>query len=494
MYDNRLSRIRYAGLSLLAVGIVAATLTACGGGGGSPYAAAGGMGSTGSTGTTTTPSSITLTSPGQSVNRTVTLTAMPVAGMGVTLTNVTFSVDGTSIGTATMSPYTVQWNTSTATDGMHSLTASVTDSGGHMATSAAVSVTVLNNPAINVALSPAQIYPAPTSSASGAASISVNLETGALTGKVQLAGVTATAVTLNSGFAGSTGASIVTLTKNATITNEWDLPSSALLTAEQVTSLLQGGIYVLATSAANTTGEVRGQLTPSNITVVWTALAGSQEVPAVTITATGTAAVTVDSMANTVTVYLNSTGITDATGAELETGAAGAVGAKLVALTQSTTNMGSWSVMLSPIAATDVANFNGNMWYVNMMTAADTGGAIRGQVMVPSATATPTLTQLQVTIFTPICSGCHDGVGTVPPGALNLTAGGTHAATVNVATGEQPTLKFIVPSDPTDSYLVQKLLGASTITGGRMPLGGPYLSAAPIAEVQAWITAGALNN
>jgi hypothetical protein len=150
--------------------------------------------------------------------------------------------------------------------------------------------------------------------------------------------------------------------------------------------------------------------------------------------------------------------------------------------------------MLSPIAATDLANFNANMWYVNMMTAADTGGAIRGQVMVPSATATPTLTQLQVTIFTPICSGCHDGVGTVPPGALNLTAGGTYAATVNVATGEQPTLKFIVPSDPTDSYLVQKLLGASTITGARMPLGGPYLSAATIAEVQAWITAGALNN
>ena len=493
MYDNHLSRIRHAGFSLLAVGLVAAALTACGGGGSSPFAASGVMGSTGTT-TTTTASSITLASPGQSVNRTVTLTAMPVAGMNVTITNVTFSVDGTSIGTATMSPYTVQWNTSTATDGMHSLTASVTDSGGHMTTSAAVSVTVLNNPAINVALSSAQIYPAPTASASGAASIAVNLETGALTGKVQIAGVTATAVTLNSGFAGTTGASIVTLTKNATITNEWDFPTSAMLTAEQVTSLLQGGIYVLATSAANPSGAVRGQLTPSNITVVWAALAGSQEVPAVTITASGTAAVTVDSVADTVSVYLNTTGITDATSAELETGAQGAVGTKLVALTQSTTNMGSWSVMLSPIAATDVANFNGNMWYVNVMTAAETGGAIRGQVMVPSATATPTLTQLQVTIFTPICSGCHDGVGTVPPGALNLTAGGTYAATINVATGEQPALKFIVPGDPTDSYLVQKLLGSSTITGGRMPLNGPYLSAATIAEVQAWITAGALNN
>jgi len=35
-------------------------------------------------------------------------------------------------------------------------------------------------------------------------------------------------------------------------------------------------------------------------------------------------------------------------------------------------------------------------------------------------------------------------------------------------------LKFIVPGDPTDSYLVQKLLGTSAIRGDRMPLNGPY--------------------
>ena len=491
MYDNHLSWIRRAGVSLLAVGIAAIALTACGGSGMS-YTSPGTT--TTGTSTTTTPSSITLASPGQSVNRTVALTASPVAGMGVTVTKVTFMVDGASIGTASMSPYTAQWDTSTVSDGTHSLTATVTDSGGSMVASAAVSVTVLNNPTVNAALSPAEIYPAPTSSASGAASVTVNLVTGVASGKVQLAGVTATGVTLNSGFAGAAGASVVTLTKNTTITNEWDLPSSAMLTADQVTALLQGGLYVEAISAANPTGEVRGQLAPSNITVTWAKLAGSEEVTPVTTTATGVAAVTVDSVANTVTAYLNTTGITDATGAEVDTGAPGATGAKLVALTQSTTIPGSWSTLLSPIAATDVANFNGGMWYVNLITATDQMGAIRGQVTVPSTSATPTLTQLQVNIFTPVCSGCHDGVGTVPPGALNLTAGGTYAATVNVATGEQPTLKFIVPSDPTDSYLVQKLLGVATIKGGRMPLNGPYLDAATIAQVQAWITAGALNN
>ena len=489
MYDNRLSSRRRATVSLLAVGIAAALLTACGGND-MTYTSSSMM----STTTTTTPSSITLASPGQSLNRTVTLTATPVAGMNVTITKVTFMADGASIGTASASPYTVQWDTSTVADGTHSLTATVTDSAAQMATSTAVSVTVTNNVTINVPLSPAEIYPAPTSSASGAASVTVDLATGVAKGKVQVAGVTATGVTLNAGFAGSTGASVVTLAKNATITDEWDLPSTAMLTSEQVTSLLQGGLYVQAASAANPNGEVRGQLTPSNIIVAWAPLAGSQEVPAVTTTATGTAAVTVDSVADTLTVYLNTTGVTAATAAEVETGASGATGTKLVALTQSTTAMGTWSVMLSPIAATDVANLNSGMWYVNLTTSTDQMGAIRGQITLPSATATPTLTHLQVTIFTPLCSGCHDGVGTVPPGALNLTAGGTYAATVNVATGEQPTLKYIVPGNPTESYLVQKLLGASTISGVQMPEGGPYLDAATIAEVQAWVTAGALNN
>jgi hypothetical protein len=44
------------------------------------------------------------------------------------------------------------------------------------------------------------------------------------------------------------------------------------------------------------------------------------------------------------------------------------------------------------------------------------------------------------------------------------------------------------------SYLVRKLEGGPNITGGRMPLGGAPLDPALIANVRAWITAGAPNN
>jgi mono/diheme cytochrome c family protein len=170
------------------------------------------------------------------------------------------------------------------------------------------------------------------------------------------------------------------------------------------------------------------------------------------------------------------------------------VGTKLVALTKSTVNMGSWSVAMSPVAAADIGNFGKGMWYLNVLTPADPMGAIRGQITPPTNTTVATLSQLQTSVFTPKCSGCHNGMGTVPPGALNLTAGGTYKALVNVATGEQPNVKFVVPGDPINSYLVQKLMGAASISGARMPLNGPYLDDATIAQVAAWIAAGAQNN
>jgi mono/diheme cytochrome c family protein len=77
---------------------------------------------------------------------------------------------------------------------------------------------------------------------------------------------------------------------------------------------------------------------------------------------------------------------------------------------------------------------------------------------------------------------------------LNLTAGGTYKALVNVATLEQPNLKYVVPGDPANSYLIEKLIGTAGITGGRMPLSGPYLDDATIAQVAAWVAAGAANN
>ena len=115
-------------------------------------------------------------------------------------------------------------------------------------------------------------------------------------------------------------------------------------------------------------------------------------------------------------------------------------------------------------------------------------------VTVNNAAPTVTLSQLQAAIFTPRCSGCHTGVGSSLPGVQNLTAGNTFAAIVGVTSIEQPALKKVAPGDPDHSYLVQKIEGAPTISGARMPFGGPFLTQAEINLVRAWIAQGALNN
>jgi len=375
---------------LSAAAALAATLSACGGGGmgssampmpagamptGCTGSMSGGMG-----GMMCPAPTIKLASPGATVNRTVKLSAAAASSMGAMVMRVDFMVDGASVGMASMAPYTVSWDSTTVNDGTHTLTASVTDNMDMTATSTAVTVQVENEPGFAVSMAPAELFPAPTSGASGTAKLTAKLGTGAVSGKVTLSGVIATAVTINEAFAGNTGPSVIRLAPNSATAGEWDVPAGGMLTADQVSTLLQGKFYVLATSAANPGGELRGQITPSNITVVFADMAGSQEVPPVIMAASGVAAVTVDSTADTLTVHANSSGVSDAMAAVVATAATGTTGPKLAALTKDSVNIGHWSMELAPITGSDVSNFQADMWYVNVATPADPSGAIRGQI------------------------------------------------------------------------------------------------------------------
>jgi hypothetical protein len=371
-------------LTRLVAGALPLILTSCGGGYSS--GGGGGMGTTpcGGAYSACPPPTVALTAPapGATVSMTVMLTATAGAATmnGLTVTRVDFMIDGTVVGTATTSPYTVSWNSTTVTKGMHSLTAKVTDSVKDTATTPAITITVSSMAAMTVAMAPAQIFPAPSSSASGTANIAVKLASGATSGTVMLRGLTATAVTINEGFAGATGPRVITLVANGGAAGEWDVPANALLTAEQVSALQQGKLYVIATSAANPRGEVRGQIVPDNIVVTFSSIDRTQEVAAVGLAAGGVAATTVDTSANTLTIHVNSTGVDDAMAAQVATGAAGATAVKLAELTKDSVNMGHWSTELAGISAAEVANFKAGRWHVSVATAVEPNGAIRGQI------------------------------------------------------------------------------------------------------------------
>ena len=108
-------------------------------------------------------------------------------------------------------------------------------------------------------------------------------------------------------------------------------------------------------------------------------------------------------------------------------------------------------------------------------------------VVNPIGTPVNYATQIQP-IFTNNCIGCHSGGGA--PQGLQLDAQNSYADLVNVASSEVPSLKRVQPGDDDNSYLVQKVEGTAA-EGGRMPLGGPALSAANIALIRQWIVEGA---
>ena len=93
----------------------------------------------------TTPPAVSITSPssGATVRGAITVTANASDNAGVA--GVQFRLDGANLGAEdTTAPYSVDWNTVTAAEGSHTLTAVARDSAGHSTTSAAVSVTVAN--------------------------------------------------------------------------------------------------------------------------------------------------------------------------------------------------------------------------------------------------------------------------------------------------------------------------------------------------------------
>jgi hypothetical protein len=88
---------------------------------------------------------VSITSPvsGATVSGAIVVTATATVS-GSSIAGVQFEVDGTSLGSAVAnSPYSQQWNTTTASNGHHTLTATATTTGGAQAT--ASSVVTVNN-------------------------------------------------------------------------------------------------------------------------------------------------------------------------------------------------------------------------------------------------------------------------------------------------------------------------------------------------------------
>jgi methionine-rich copper-binding protein CopC len=145
-------------------------------------------------------------------------------------------------------------------------------------------------------------------------------------------------------------------------------------------------------------------------------------------------------------------------------------------------------------------SFSGYRIMVALLAAAATGCAgngngldANGNPTTPGGGGTTPLTadfkSIQDNVFTPICTKCHIGAGA--PEGLQLDADHSYALLVGVASAEQPTVLRVSAGNPDNSYIIRKLQGTAGISGGQMPLGGPYLPQSTIDVIRQWITAGA---
>ena len=321
------------------------------------------------------PPSVSMMTPAANatVSGMVTLSANASAMDGLMISSVQYLVDDMAVGTAMASPYNVSWDSTKFGNGSHQLKAMAADNytgGGATATSAPITVNVQNATGAAAPMMPMQVFPAPSSGASGMAQIEVQPETGIAHASVSLKELAATAVTINEGFAGETGPVLLRLAPRAGSEGEWDLPANATVSAEQLQELRQGRLYAIASSAARPTGEIRGQLTPANVVVRFAELAPNTEARALGIRASGVAAATVDTTARTLTVHVNSAGVDDAMMAQAATRA----------LTKDPVSLGHWSTERTSLRDSDLADFAAGRWSVRIAIPEEPDAAIAGVI------------------------------------------------------------------------------------------------------------------
>lgn len=259
-------------------------------------------------------------------------------------------------------------------------------------------------PAYGGPLDGAQEVPPVASGASGEGTVVISADESTIWYVVEYADLSGApaAAHIHAGAAGENGGVILPLDAGTnpmvgTLTAADFTPSGAITTfAEAIDALQTGGAYFNVHTGANPGGEIRGQVVAKG-DALFATLAGAQEVPAVTTTASGWGWVVLSDDDSSITYFVGHDLAAAPAAAHIHLGAAGANGGVLFPLVASTSPMtGTLSAAdLTPTGAvTDmagaVAAIMAGDTYFNLHTAANPGGELRGQIGgLPAVTPTP---------------------------------------------------------------------------------------------------------
>jgi len=211
---------------------------------------------------------------------------------------------------------------------------------------------------------------------------------GTATFRATVVGLTPTAAHFHNGAAGVAAGVVKNFTLvNNTASGSWALGDATQpLTDALLRDLVRGKMYANAHSTTNTGGEIRGQVLPATGLAFMATIDGSQEVPPVTTTASGTGGFILNASGTQLNYTITFNGLTP-TAAHFHNGVAGVAAGVVKNLTiVNGTAAGVWSSTDATQPLTDsmlVELLRGRL-YVNAHTSVNPGGEIRGQVLMAS--------------------------------------------------------------------------------------------------------------
>ena len=230
-----------------------------------------------------------------------------------------------------------------------------------------------------------QENPPVTTNARGTGAFVLNAAGTELAYNITVDGLTMTAAHFHNAAAGTNAGVVRTLSfSNNTASGVWrSTDTSQPLTDSLLSELLRGRLYVNVHTAANSGGEIRGQVLLSVPVGFSARLDGSQENPAVTTNARGSGSVTLNTD-GTVTYDLTVTGLTP-TASHFHNAPSGTNGGvvKSISLSNNAAN-GTWSSSdaTQPLTNQLLRELVRGRLYMNVHTSANSGGEIRGQVVL----------------------------------------------------------------------------------------------------------------
>lgn len=233
----------------------------------------------------------------------------------------------------------------------------------------------------NLSLTGQQESPPVTTNASGEGVLTVNLDTGEVSGSLTTTGMTASAAHIHEGFGGTVGPIIITLQQDTVNTSIWRLPTGALLSDTQLVSLQDGGLYVNVHSVTFPAGEIRAQIVTEDIELIQLTLSARQQVPPLTPVSTGVAVATLNTVTDELTLHVRSWGLANGVAAHIHRAKAGYNGDIVLDLQQDDADEEHWFLDTLILDSNQRSQLDGAEFYINVHSQANPSGELRGQII-----------------------------------------------------------------------------------------------------------------